>query len=107
MIHELRVYHAVPGRLNELIERFAQHTIAIFQRHDIRPLSFWTGQEAGHTNDLYYLLEWDDLAHQQRAMAAFRADPQWHEVRERTEAHGALITGTEFTLLSPITPGKT
>ena len=107
MIHELRVYRAVPGRLNELIERFGSHTIPIFQRHGIRPLSFWTGQEPGQSNDLYYLLEWDDLAHQERAMAAFRADPEWQEVRARTEANGSLITGTDCTLLSPITPGQT
>ena len=35
MIYELRVYHAVPGRLPDLLKRFDTITLKIWHRHGI------------------------------------------------------------------------
>ena len=42
MIYELRVYHAVPGRLPDLLKRFDTITLKIWQRHGIEQAGFWT-----------------------------------------------------------------
>ncbi|MDP7392782.1 MAG: NIPSNAP family protein, partial [Alphaproteobacteria bacterium] len=42
MIHELRIYHCVPGRLPALLDRFETITLKIWKRHDIRQAGFWT-----------------------------------------------------------------
>ena len=42
MIYELRVYHAVPGRLPDLLKRFDSITLKIWQRHGIEQAGFWT-----------------------------------------------------------------
>ena len=36
MIHELRVYHCVPGRLPALLKRFETITLKLWEKHGIR-----------------------------------------------------------------------
>src|SRR5207248_4117129 len=36
VVYELRVYHAAPGKLGELLARFRDHTIKIFDRHGLK-----------------------------------------------------------------------
>jgi hypothetical protein len=40
MIYELRVYRVLPGRMPNLLARFKDHTVPIWERHGIRPLGF-------------------------------------------------------------------
>ena len=42
MIHELRVYRCVPGRLPDLNRRFETVTLKLFEKHGIRQVGFWT-----------------------------------------------------------------
>ena len=37
MIFELRIYHALPGKLNDLVARFRDHTEKLFERHGKTP----------------------------------------------------------------------
>ncbi len=101
MINELRIYTAAPGKLQELIERFRDHATRIMKRYDIRPIGFWTPDDPAGSSDFYYLLEWDDMAHHDRAMAAFRADQDWLSVRETTETNGPLLVTIKNTFLKP------
>ena len=101
MIYELRVYHAMPGKLAALVDRFRKHTVQIWKRHDIRPLGFWNVDIGENTNDLVYMLQWDDLSHRERASAAFQADKEWAAAREKSEEAGPLVFGITRTLLRP------
>jgi hypothetical protein len=62
MIHELRIYHCVPGRLPALLKRFETVALAAWERHGIRQAGFWTVTVGPSNQDLYYLLAWDSLA---------------------------------------------
>ena len=101
MIYELRVYHAAPGKLAALIDRFRKHTVPIWKRIGIRPVGFWTVDIGENTNDLFYMLQWDDFAHRENATAAFQADKEWIAARDRSEEAGPLIAGITRTLLRP------
>jgi hypothetical protein len=101
MIYELRVYHAAPGKLPALIERFANHTVPIWKTHDFRPVGFWTVDIGENTNDFYYMLEWDDMNHRDRASATFMADPKWLAARAASEKDGPLRAGVSRTILKP------
>ena len=101
MIYELRVYHAMPGKLAALVDRFRKTTVHLWERHDIRPVGFWTVDIGENTNDLFYLLQWDDLGHRERATAAFQADREWIAARDQSEAAGPLLSGVTRTLLRP------
>src|SRR5204863_10095736 len=88
MIYELRVYHAVPGRLPDLLKRFDTITLKSWQRHGIEQAGFWTVLVGDSNQSLYYLLKWESLADREKKWKAFQADPEWHRQRAETEANG-------------------
>lgn len=90
MIYELRSYHVVPGRMPAMHARFKNHTVALFERHGLRVVGFWE-VVVGTSNVLHYLVQFDDLAHRERAWAAFAADPEWQRVRADSEKDGPIV----------------
>jgi hypothetical protein len=101
MIHELRVYTCVPGKLPALLDRFATITLKIWERHGIRQAGFWTVAIGDHNQQLFYLLEWASLAERERLWNAFQADPEWHEKRAMTEAAGPIVAQVMNQILVP------
>jgi hypothetical protein len=101
MIHELRIYHCMPGRLPDLSRRFATVTLKLWETHGIRPVGFWTVLVGDSNHDLYYLLEWQDLADRERRWNAFMADPDWLAARTESERNGPLIAHVTNLMLAP------
>jgi hypothetical protein len=101
MIHELRIYHCLPGRLPALLSRFETITLALWAKHGIRQAGFWTVAIGGSNQDLYYLLEWDSLAERERRWAAFATDPEWLAKRAETEKDGPIIRHLDNLILQP------
>lgn len=101
MIHELRIYHCVPGRLPDLLARFQNHTLKLWEKHGIRQAGFWTVLVGPSNQDLYYLLAWDSLAEREQRWGAFITDPVWLAVRAETEAQGQIVAAVENLILAP------
>jgi hypothetical protein len=101
MIHELRIYHCMPGRLADVNKRFQNVTLPLWQKHGIRPLGFWTTVVGPNNNDLYYLLEWRDQGEREQLWAAFASDPEWIAARARSEEGGPLVERIENMILAP------
>ena len=101
MIHELRVYQCVPGRLPALLERFETITLKIWERHGIKQAGFWTVLVGDSNQDLYYLLEWESLADREKKWGAFQVDPEWHEKRAQTEKDGPIVASVANSFLQP------
>jgi hypothetical protein len=100
MIFELRVYHALPGKLPDLLARFRDHTDALFVQHGMKSVAYWTPlDEPQRSNTLIYILQ-----HPSRDAAAanwksFQADPAWVSVKEKSEANGKLVDKIDSTFL--------
>ena len=101
MIHELRVYRCVPGRLPALLNRFDTITLKLWERHGIRQAGFWTVAIGESNQDLYYLLAWESLAERERKWAAFMNDPEWQSKRAETEKDGPIVASIGNTILQP------
>jgi hypothetical protein len=101
MIHELRIYRCVPGRLPALLNRFQTITLKIWERYGIRQAGFWTTVIGESNLDLHYLLEWESLAERDAKWAAFQADPEWIEKRAQTEADGPIVANVSNAILQP------
>jgi NIPSNAP len=101
MIHELRIYHCVPGRLPALLKRFETITLKLWERHGIRQAGFWTVAIGESNQDLYYLLEWDSLAEREKTWNAFITDPEWLEKRAETERDGQIVASVNNQILQP------
>ena len=101
MIHELRIYHCLSGRLPALLNRFDTITLKIWERHGIRQAGFRTVAIGDSNQDLYYLLEWESLAERDEKWAAFQADAEWIEKRAQTEADGPIVGTISNLILQP------
>lgn len=106
MIHELRIYHAMPGRLADISRRFKDITLKLFEKHGIRQVGFWTVAIGESNNDLYYILEWDSMAEREKRWASFAADPEWQKARAETEKDGPLISHFSNSILTPTSYSK-
>jgi hypothetical protein len=100
-VYELRIYHAAPGKLGELLARFRDHTIKLFDRHGMKSVAYWTPlDEPEKSNTLIYILR-----HPSREAAAanwksFQDDPEWQSVKEKSEANGKLVDKVESTYMA-------
>ncbi len=101
MVHELRIYRCVPGRLPDLLKRFESVTLKIWEKHGIRPIGFWTTVIGESNQDLSYLLEWQDLAERERVWGGFMKDPEWLAARAKTEESGPIVANITNTILAP------
>ncbi|PYX30581.1 MAG: NIPSNAP family protein [Acidobacteria bacterium] len=100
-VYELRTYHAAPGKLGELLSRFRDHTMKLFERHGMKNVAYWTPlDEPEKSNTLIYILQ-----HPSREAAAanwksFQDDPEWKSVRDKSEVNGKLAEKVDSTFLA-------
>lgn len=101
MIHELRIYRCLPGRLPDLIKRFESVTLKLWDKHGFRPVGFWTTVIGASNQELTYLLEWKDLAERERLWAGFMADADWLKARAESEKSGPIVANITSSILQP------
>jgi NIPSNAP len=100
-VYELRIYHVYDGKLEDLLRRFRDHTMSLFEKHGIKNIAYWTPtDEPLKGKTLVYM-----LAHPNRDAAtanwqAFRDDPEWQSVRDKSEANGKLVEKIDSTFLA-------
>ena len=100
-VFELREYHAAEGKLDALLARFRDHTIAIFNRHHMESVAYWTPTDdplQGRT--IIYLLKHPSREAATANWAAFRDDPEWKQVSAASEANGKLVNKVESTFMT-------
>ena len=86
-VFELRVYHAVPGKLPALELRFRDTFSKLLAKHDLKVVGYWVPQDAPTWDNTFIFM----VAHSSREEAkknwdAFRADPEFQEVLKAEEA---------------------
>ncbi len=91
MIYEMRVYEPYPGKMQALQDRFADHTIRLFEKHGITVVGFWTTLIGGWSNRLIYMLAYENMEHRERAFSEFVADPERQKIFAESEKDGPLI----------------
>lgn len=101
MIHELRIYHCAPARMPALLNRFANTTLGMWDKHGIKQVGFWTVEIGDSNHALYYILEWASLADRETKWNAFQADPAWIKARAESEKDGPILARVENLILKP------
>ena len=91
-IYELRTYTAHEGRLDDLLARFENHTLDIFERNGIRSIAYWVPQDGELSeNILIYIIAHPDRESATANWDAFIIDPDWLQAREESRENGALV----------------
>jgi hypothetical protein len=100
-VYELRVYHVAPGKMPDLLARFRDHTIKIFEQHGMESVAYWTPlDEPEKTNTLIYILRHPSREAADANWKSFRDDPNWHSVKEKSEANGKLVEKVDSTFMA-------
>jgi hypothetical protein len=113
-LFEMRTYTATPEHLLNLHARFRDHTQALFRKHGITNLAYFTPtlrhaqgetREPGSENTLLYFIAHKDMDSAVKSWEAFRADPDWIAAKKASEekAGGSLTTegGVKSIYLKP------
>jgi NIPSNAP len=101
MIHELRVYQSVPGKMPVLQNRFAEKTLALWEKHGIRAVGFWTTLVGESSNELTYMLAWESMADREKRWSEFQTDPAWVKARDDSEHDGPIVASIKNQFLKP------
>jgi hypothetical protein len=96
---ELRTYTAVPGREADVIARFRDRTLQLFDDLGFVVDRFWV--DLDDPGRLVYALEWADRATMEAAWEAFVEDPRWIRIVEETEADGPIVERIDCVFLEP------
>jgi len=100
-VYELRTYTCNEGKLPDLMTRFRDHTIRIFQKHGMESVGYWIPQDDRSKNTLIYI-----ISHASREAATqnwkdFGADPEWQKVNAESNANGRIVAKVESVFLTP------
>lgn len=99
MVYEWREYVATAETVEALHRRFREHTLALFQRHGIEVLGFWTPPDRPEV--ITYLARFPSREAREAAWKAFQSDPEWQKVKAQSEAAGPLIKEMKSAVLLP------
>ena len=88
-VFELRTYTSNDGKLNDLVNRFRDHTVRIFARHDMVSIGYWIPKDMPNT--LIYILAHPNREAATKNWEAFRNDPEWVAARTASEANGPIL----------------
>jgi hypothetical protein len=100
-VYELRIYHVVPGKMEELVSRFRDHTMKLFADHGIKSVAYWTAlDEPLKSSTFFYLLEHPSREAAAANWKAFQDDPAWKSVKAKSEENGKLVEKVDSTFLT-------
>ena len=93
-------------KLPALQARFRDHTLALFEKHGMKNIMYWTPTDKPNT--LIYVIAHKDKAAADASWDAFRNDPEWKKVAEETQRNGKLVDKVEsvYMHLTDYSPGK-
>ncbi|MET0244372.1 MAG: NIPSNAP family protein [Flavitalea sp.] len=99
---ELRTYTPEPGRLDELLSRFKNHSIALLKKHGATHIAYWTTQEeAGAPSKLVYMLAFPTMEQGKATWDAFRKDPDWIKAKAESEKDHPIVQKVESIFMKP------
>jgi len=101
-VYELRLYHVNPGKMDELRDRFGNHTDSIFKRHNMKSIGYWIPEDPPSSQNLFvYILEHPSRPEAEKNWAAFQADSEWQKVKAASEKNGPLVDHIDRYFMDP------
>ena len=92
-VFEMRTYTAPDGKLSNLQARFRDHTIRIFNKHNMKSVGYWVPQDApARDNTLVYIISHDSREAAKKNWADFQADPEWKKVSAESQVEGPIVS---------------
>ena len=98
-VFELRTYTTAEGKLPNLLARFRDHTMQIFERHGMENVAYWVPKDTPNT--LIYIISHDSSQAATENWQGFRGDSEWPGVAEasgvgRVQVESVFMDATDF-----------
>jgi len=91
-LFELRVYHAVPGKVPALESRFRDTTAKLLAKHDLTVVGYWVPEDApGWDNTFVSLMAYPSREEANKNWAALLADPEFQAVIKSEQANKLVV----------------
>ena len=101
-VYELRTYTCPEGKLPDLLKRFREHTIEIFNRHGMESIGYWIPQDAEKSkNTLMYIISHASREQAAKNWAEFSADPEWKKVSAESQVNGKIVSKVDSVFMDP------
>ncbi len=100
-VYELRTYSVVQGRMPAMLKRFRDHTTALFEKHGMENVGYWTPEGKDGETKLIYIVAHRGPEAAQRSWKGFRDDPVWHKARDESEKDGKIVEKVESVYMKP------
>ena len=92
-IYELRTYTSHEGKLENVLNRFENHTMALFEKHGIRNIGYWVSEDQDNT--LIYIVAHESRDRAKHSWENFVSDPKWKAARNASVADGPIVNKIE------------
>jgi hypothetical protein len=89
-LYELRTYIANPGMLHRLVNRFENHTLRFFAKHEMQVVGLWLPLD-NPENKLVYMLSFADQDACMKSWESFKNDPEWIAIKAESSRDGELV----------------
>jgi len=100
-VFELRVYHAVPGKLPALESRFRDTASRLPAKHDLKAVGYWVPEDApAADNTFIYILAHPSREEAKKNWDAMFADPAFQEM-VKSEQADKLVEKVDVTYMCP------
>ena len=100
--YEMRTYHCADGKLEDLHNRFRNHTNRLFKKHGIEMIGYWTPADGeASKNTLVFILAYPSREAREQRWNAFSNDPEWKNAKAASERNGPLVTKVDQLLMNP------
>jgi hypothetical protein len=101
MVFEMRTYTTYDGKLDNLHQRFANHTMTLFERHGMRNIGYWVPSDPKISeNTLVYIIAHTSQEAAEQNWKSFVNDPEWQKVYEASIEDGKLVRHIESVFLT-------
>ena len=96
---EIRKYYAHPGKLPDLMKRFENHTMKLFEKAGMENIIYLMPEE-NKDNSMTYILGYPDAAARDKMWESFMNDPEWKKAYEASHVNGPLVAKVEQTFMT-------
>ena len=113
-IYEMRIYYTYEGRFDNILSRFENHTVKLFEKHGFTNVGYWTTDkkdsvsfadefifENGGKPALVYIVSFQNMDIRNKSWDKFINDPEWKKVYEESILDGPIVEKIEQVFLNP------
>ena len=113
-IYEMRIYYTHDGKLDDILSRFKNHTVHLFEKHGFTNVGYWTTAKRDSVSfadkfilqnngksALVYIVSFENMEARNKSWDNFINDPEWIKVFEESRIDGPIVKEIEQVFLNP------